>query len=253
MVTAAGRRIDAQFIAGAHGDAPVLVFLHEGLGSIAMWKRFPHALVERTGCSALLYSRYGNGFSEPLNESRNVEYMHDEAHTALGQVLDAFEVHDAILFGHSDGASIALIYAADVRVRTRALITAAPHVFVEDRSIEGIARAKLAYETGDLRTRLKRYHQDVDRTFYGWNDIWLDPRFRAWNIRDRLRRIDVPMLLLQGAGDQYGTRAQIDAIHADAKGAVDSLYLAHCGHSPHRERPGIVASCVAAFVSSVRG
>jgi len=218
-----------------------------------MWKNFPHALVRETGCGALVYSRYGNGFSELLTEDRPVTYMHDEGRIALPELLDAFGVRDAILVGHSDGASIALIYAGLNEKRVRAVIAEAPHVFVEDLSVSSIAQAKVLYETTDLRARLARYHQDVDRTFYGWNDIWLRPDFRTWNIREYVREIQVPMLLVQGAQDEYGTIAQLEAIRNDARGPVDTLYLAQCGHAPHRDRAEIVTAAVGAFVSSVTG
>lgn len=229
----------------------MLVFLHEGLGSAGMWRAFPQELVRATGCSALVYSRYGNGFSEILTEDRPVSYMHDEALMALPRVLEAFDIGDAILIGHSDGASIALIYAGEVSARVRAVVAEAPHVFVEDLSVTSIAQAKVFYETTDLRARLARYHQDVDRTFYGWNDIWLHPGFRAWNIRESVKKIETPLLLVQGANDEYGTIAQLDAIRADARSPVDTLYLANCGHAPHRDRPGIVAAAIAAFITSL--
>jgi pimeloyl-ACP methyl ester carboxylesterase len=230
----------------------VLVFLHEGLGSVGMWKNFPYDLVRATGSSALVYSRYGNGFSEILAEDRPVSYMHDEARTALPQVLDAFGIGDAILIGHSDGASIALIYAGESGARIRGVVAEAPHVFVEDISVTSIAQAKVFYETTDLRERLARYHEDVDRSFYGWNDIWLHPDFRSWNIREYVKRIELPMLLVQGADDEYGTIAQLDAIRADARGPVDALYLSNCGHAPHRDRGDMVTAAIAAFVKSVQ-
>ena len=250
-VVAAGRRIETQFVQGADKTAPVLVFLHEGLGSIGLWKRFPEEVSARTGCSAVIYSRYGNGFSEALNEPRAVEYMHEEARTALPAVLEAFDIGNAVLIGHSDGASIALIYAGEIGARVCAVVAEAPHVFVEDLSVNSIAQAKVAYESTDLPARLGRYHADVDKTFYGWNNIWLHPDFRSWNIRDAVRRIRVPMLLVQGADDEYGTFKQLKAIREDASAsAVDTLYLANCGHSPHRDRADLVTAAVAAFVKN---
>jgi pimeloyl-ACP methyl ester carboxylesterase len=217
-----------------------------------MWKNFPETVARSTGCSALVYSRYGNGFSEVLREGRAVSYMHDEARGALPQILDTFGIRDAILIGHSDGASIAFIYAGEVRDRVRALVAQAPHVFVEDLSIKTIAQARVLYETTDLRARLRRYHQDVDRTFYGWNDIWLNPDFRGWNIREHVRAIRVPVLLIQGSDDEYGSSAQLEAIRQDAAASVDTLYLANCGHAPHLARSDIVTSTIAAFVRSVQ-
>lgn len=250
-VRAAGRTVEAEFIEGARAGAPVLVFLHEGLGSIALWKEFPHALSAATGCSALLYSRYGNGFSEVLREQRAVEYMHDEARSALPAMLDAFDVRDAVLVGHSDGASIALIYAGEIGSRVRAVIAEAPHVFVEDLSVQSIAGAKELFESTDMPQRMARYHEDPARTFYGWNDIWLHGDFRAWNIRRAVKGIRVPLLLLQGANDEYGTAAQLDAIREDASAAnVDTLLLANCGHAPHRDRAALVTACAAAFIEN---
>jgi pimeloyl-ACP methyl ester carboxylesterase len=230
---------------------PVLVLLHEGLGSLGMWRRVPEQLAQLTGCGVLAYSRYGNGFAQVLVEARAVSYMHDEALEALPDVLDAFRIQNAVLVGQSDGASIALIYAGEIGSRVRGVVAEAPHAFVEDLSVQSIAQAKVAYESTDLRERLARYHEDVDRTFYGWNDIWLHPEFRSWNIEDSVRKIAVPLLLVQGAGDEYGTGAQLDAIRADAISArVDTLYLADCGHAPHRDRPDLVLPAIAAFVSA---
>lgn len=249
-VAAAGRQIEARYIPG-RSDGPVLVFLHEGLGSAALWRDVPDAIARRTQCAAIVYSRYGNGFSDVLREPRAVSYMHDEAR-ALPDVLRAFNAEDAILIGHSDGASIALIAASELRSVVRAVVAEAPHVFVEDVSVESIRRAKDLYESGGLRDRLMRHHHDVDRTFYGWNDIWLHPAFREWDIRENLAEIRAPMLLIQGAQDEYGTIAQLDAIRSGAPGSnVDSLYLSRCGHAPHRDRPEIVREAVAAFVENL--
>lgn len=216
-----------------------------------MWKRFPEELAQLSGCAVINYSRYGNGFSEVLDGPRAVSYMHDEALEALPDVLDAFDVQDAVLVGQSDGASIALIYAGEIGSRIRGVVAEAPHAFVEDVSVQSIAQAKVAYESADLKARLNRYHADVERTFYGWNDIWLHPEFRSWNIQDSVRKIRVPLLLIQGIDDEYGTFAQIDAIREDARGAqVDTLYLAKCGHAPHRDRPDAVLPAIAAFAKN---
>ena len=250
-VLAAGRKIEAMWSAPRGVGLPTLVFLHEGLGSGPAWRDFPAQLGLRTGCGVLLYSRYGNGFSEPLHEPRTVAYMHDEALVALPAVLAAFDVVETIFIGHSDGASIATIYACD-RAGVRGLVLEAPHVFVEDLSIRSIGRAREAFATGDLRERLARYHVDVDRTFYGWNDIWLDPAFRSWNIEAFAAGVRCPMLLVQGEDDEYGTSAQLDAIRLRAvEAAVDELLLARCGHAPHRDRPGAVMAAIAAFVETI--
>lgn len=220
-----------------------------------MWKRAPADLARLTGCSVLTYSRYGNGFSQTLDGKRAVSYMHDEALEALPDVLDAFDVSRAVLVGQSDGASIALIYAGEIGSRVAGVVAEAPHVFVEDISVRSIAQAKAAFEATGLRERLAPYHEDVDKTFYGWNDIWLSPAFRAWNIEESVRKIRVPLLLIQGADDEYGTAAQLDAIRNDVLHApVDTLYLARCGHAPHRDRPDAVFPAIAAFVAaSVEG
>lgn len=217
-----------------------------------MWKQVPEQLAQLTGCGVLAYSRYGNGFSDVLQEPRAVSYMHDEALEALPDVLDAFDVERAVLVGQSDGASIALIYAGEIGARVCGIVAEAPHAFVEDLSVQSIAQAKVAFETTDLPRRLGRYHADVHRTFYGWNDIWLHPEFRSWNIRDCVRKIRVPILAIQGVDDEYGTMAQIDAIAQDTRHArVDTLALAKCGHAPHRDRPDLTLPAIAAFVKSV--
>lgn len=216
-----------------------------------MWKDVPEDLARMTGASVLVYSRYGNGFSQILEEPRAVSYMHDEALEALPDVLSAFDVRDVVLVGQSDGASIALIYAGEIGTHVRGVVAEAPHVFVEEISVRSIAQAKIAFESTKLREALSRYHADVDKTFYGWNDIWLNPAFRSWNIRDSVRKIRVPLLLVQGIDDEYGTMAQLDAIAADASHArVDTLHLAKCGHAPHRDRPDAVLPAIAAFLSS---
>lgn len=228
------------------------MLLHEGLGSAALWKRVPEQLAQLSGCSVIAYSRYGNGFSEVLEASRAVSYMHDEALEALPDVLDAFQVSDAVLVGQSDGASIALIYAGEVGARVRGVVAEAPHVFVEELSVRSIAQAKAAYESTDLRARLARHHRDGDRTFWGWNDIWLHPAFRSWNIAESVSKIRVPVLLVQGVEDEYGTFAQLHAIESGAAQArVDTLCLARCGHAPHRDRPDLVLPAIAAFVASL--
>jgi pimeloyl-ACP methyl ester carboxylesterase len=250
-IIAARRRLEARYIEGSR-DLPVIVFLHEGLGCAALWKDVPDELARLTGCPAIVYSRYGNGFSQVLEEPRAVSYMHDEALESLADVLDSFGVQECVLVGQSDGASIALLYAGEIGSRVCSVVAEAPHVFVEDISVRSIAQAKAAFESSDLRERLARYHADVDRTFYGWNDIWLHPEFRSWNIQDSVRKIRVPLLLVQGMDDEYGTAAQLDAIVADAHHArADVLHLAQCGHAPHRDRPQIVLPAIAAFVKSV--
>lgn len=228
---------------------PVLVFMHEGLGSLALWRDFPAALAERTGCGALVYSRYGNGFSTPLSQARTPRYMHDEALVMLPALLEELKIDDFVLIGQSDGASIALLYAAEYPSGVRALVLEAPHLFVEDLSVRSIAAIKRDYESGGLRERMRRYHADVDATFYGWNDIWLSCEFRDWNIEGLAERVRAPVLAIQGLDDEYGTPAQIESIVRHAAAPVDRLLLTECGHAPHRDRRALVESATSAWLA----
>ncbi len=187
-----GRRLETLWLEPRDATAPTIVMLHEGLGSIALWRDFPHALAARTGCGVLVYSRYGHGESDKQAEKRPVSFMHHEGEVVLPELLDKLGIAHPILLGHSDGGSIALIFAGKYPERVRALILEAPHVFVEDLSIKSIAAAKVAYETTNLRARLGCYHAHVDATFWAWNDIWLDPRFRAVEHRVVSRRHSLP-------------------------------------------------------------
>ena len=212
-VTVQGRSLEVQRIAGLSPQAPELVFLHEGLGSISHWKDFPACVAASTGCPVTVYSRYGSGNSDRLTEPRLVTYMHDEGLRSLPDLLAQLHIENPILVGHSDGASIALIFAgAGTRAhdRVRGLVLLAPHVFVEDLSVASIAAAKATFETTDLCEKLGRHHRDPARTFWGWNNIWLHPDFR--NIEEYLPRIRCPILAIQGLDDQYGTMAQVQAI-----------------------------------------
>ena len=233
---------------GQDGNGPVIVLLHEGLGSVAMWKEFPDRLAEATGARVFVYSRQGYGQSDPIAAPREPDYMHHEAEVVLPAVLAAAGIERPILFGHSDGGSIALIHAA--RRPVIGLVLEAPHVFVEALTVDSIAQAKAVFEATDLGVKLGRYHRDAAGAFWGWNDIWLDPRFLAWNIKDRLTAIACPILLLQGVDDEYGTRAQLDAIAAQTSGA-EIVLLDRCGHSPHRDQQGEVLNRTAAFVQTV--
>ncbi|MBI2680993.1 MAG: alpha/beta hydrolase [Candidatus Solibacter usitatus] len=225
--------------------------LHEGLGSIALWKDFPEHLAQRTGSSVFVYSRYGHGRSDRLAEKRMVNYLHHEAEIVLPALLAEAGIRRPILFGHSDGASIALIYAGKHPDSPRALILEAPHVFVEDVSLKSIAAARIAYQTTDLANRLGRYHEHVDPMFWGWNDIWLDPGFRGWNIESYLDSVRCPVLVIQGKDDEYGTAAQIEAIQARIP-AAEVLLLPRCGHSPHREQERATLDRVAEFVGGIQ-
>ncbi|HWL89395.1 MAG TPA: alpha/beta hydrolase [Polyangiaceae bacterium] len=252
-IVAGGHRLELARRSVGGDEAPVLVFLHEGVGSISIWRDFPDVLAERTGCDALVYSRWGYGHSDPVTLPRPLTYMHDEAET-LSEVLDACDVRRAILVGHSDGASIALLHAGSERAgpRIAGVILEAPHVFCEDLSVRSIAAARKAYEEGDLRERLRKHHGDnVDGAFWGWNRAWLDPDFRAWNIEGVLPNIEVPVLAIQGADDQYGTLAQLDAIERRVKGPVTRVVLPDCGHAPHRDQREATLEAMTRFVLSI--
>ena len=229
--------------------APTLVFLHEGLGSARMWRDFPQRLAAATGCGALVYSRAGYGSSDPAPLPWPIRYMHDEA-VVLERVLEAAYVRDAILVGHSDGGSIAIIYAGSApRPSLRGMILEAPHVFAEPGGLASIANMRTLYETTDLRERLARYHgANIDNAFRGWNGVWLHPDFVRWNIEEFLPSIDVPLLLVQGEDDEYGTWKQIESIERQVPGPVETLRVPLCGHSPHRDQPEIVLEAMTRFV-----
>jgi len=246
-----GRSLEYRRI-GAAADGPTLVFLHEGLGSIGQWRDFPARIVEATGLPAVVYARYGHGRSDVLQQPHGVDFMHREALGSLPELLRVLGIERPILIGHSDGASIALIYAGSGH-RLRGLVAMAPHVFVEDLSIEGIAAAKQAFETADLPQKLARHHRDPSKTFYGWNDVWLSPEFRNWNIERFLPAIQCPLLAIQGHEDAYGSMAQVDAIARQAGGPVEVLKLERCGHSPHKDQPEIVAAAIIGFVKRCCG
>lgn len=248
FLTAAGRSLEYEWIEGAE---PTLVFLHEGLGSIRQWRDFPARVAQATGRRVLLYNRYGYGRSEVLAEQRvGVRFMHDEALTSLPQVLATLGVETPVLVGHSDGASVALIYAGAGHP-ARALALMAPHVFVEDLCVRSIEQARLTFETGDLSERLGRYHRDPAKTFHLWNDVWLDPEFLHWNIEEYLPRVRVPLLAIQGENDEYGTMAQVEAIQRQVEAPCELLKLPRCGHSPHRDQPEAVLAALTRFIQSL--
>ncbi|MFO1350314.1 MAG: alpha/beta hydrolase [Gammaproteobacteria bacterium] len=248
FLTIQQRRLEYQLIPAPAAGAPVIVFLHEGLGSVALWKDFPGQLARAAGCGALVYSRYGYGGSDPLEAPRQPDFMHEEGLRVLPALLESLGVIRPILFGHSDGGSIALIHAGGAGRPVAGVIALAPHVMVEDLSIASIRAARQAYATTDLRARLGRYHADPDSAFRGWNDIWLDPAFRAWNIEEFLPRIACPVLAIQGVDDEYGTLEQIERI-ARLAPAVELLTLAQCGHSPHRDQPQAVIEAACRFIA----
>ncbi|HEY1927930.1 MAG TPA: alpha/beta hydrolase [Caulobacteraceae bacterium] len=229
---------------------PPVVMLHEGLGSVSTWRDFPDVLAERLVAPVLAYSRRGHGQSDFCPGAREPSYMHHEGEVVLPQLLRALGVERPLLFGHSDGASIALIDASAYPDTVRGLILEAPHVFVEDLTVKSIAAIGAAYASGDLGRRLARHHRDPDHTFWGWNHIWLDPRFRDWNLEARLDRIEAPILLIQGEDDEYGTKAQLEAIVARTS-RTDVLLLEACGHAPHRDRREAVLDSSVQFVAEL--
>ena len=246
FVTINGRRIEYRAILGEAGSCPTVVFLHEGLGSVGLWRDFPDKLARRLGAPALVYSRFGYGQSDGLLAKRDPNFMHDEALQILPQLLDQLEIERPMLVGHSDGASIALIHAAAGRP-VAGLVCMAPHVFVEPVCVESIAKIRDTYFKSDLKQRLAKYHERVDDAFLGWADIWLEPAFRAWSIEDLIGDIAKPMLLVQGRDDEYGTLAQIDRIEALARAPTSRLVLDRCGHSPHRDQEAAALDAIVEF------
>jgi pimeloyl-ACP methyl ester carboxylesterase len=243
MLTVRGKKIEAEQI-GQRGG-PTLVLLHEGLGSVGLWRDFPRKLADATGLPAFVYSRAGYGKSDAAVMPRTVGYMHEEAEL-LPEILAAAGIDDPVLVGHSDGASIAIIHAGSGG-KARALVLEAPHVFTEETGLRSIANAREAYERGDLRQRLAKHHRDVDAAFWGWNRPWLDPEFRKWNLEEFLPRIVAPILVVQGEEDEYGTQKQVDAVQRGAPNA-EVLLLPRCGHSPHKDQPEATLRAIADFV-----
>jgi pimeloyl-ACP methyl ester carboxylesterase len=230
-------------------DNPALVLLHEGVGSVGLWRDFPDRLATATERRTLAFSRYGHGNSDPPPKPRTPEFMHEEALEVLPTLLNALQIEAPILIGHSDGASIALIHAAHHPVT--AVVAIAPHVFVEDMCITEIRHARGAYETTDLRERMARHHRDPDAAFYGWNDVWLDPEFKTWELRALLPQIKAPILLIQGTRDQYGTMAQLDSIQQAVAGPTHRLHL-DCQHSPPTEKPQETIEAIRKFLTAPR-
>jgi pimeloyl-ACP methyl ester carboxylesterase len=253
FVVAGGHRLEYAWHGPLPEEAPTLVFLHEGLGCVGMWRDFPREVAAAAGCGALVFSRWGYGKSDPVTPPRPLRYMHDEGLVTLPEVLAATRVRDAILVGHSDGASIAIVHAGSgAAERVRALVLEAPHVFCEEISVRSIAAAKEAFTHGDLRARLARHHGgNVDGAFWGWNGVWLDPGFRAWNIEEYVPHVRVPSLVVQGEDDEYGTLAQVDAIERGAGASVERLVLPACGHAPHRDQPEKTRDAIVNFVRRV--
>lgn len=245
-----GHWLEAARIEARHSELPTIVMLHEGLGSVAHWKDFPLQLAGKTGAGVFLYSRYGHGASDSLQEPRSVSYMQHEAQVVLPEILRKAGIERPLLLGHSDGASIAIIYAGTFPDAPEGLILEAPHVFVEDITVSSIAQARALYQETDLPQRLGRYHAHVDALFWGWNNIWLDPSFRDWNIESFLDSIRCPILVLQGAQDEYGTARQIEAIQRRIP-STSAMILEGCKHAPHRDRCEATLAAISQFLRTV--
>jgi pimeloyl-ACP methyl ester carboxylesterase len=244
--------LEYRMIGPAPEDAPTIVMLHEGLGSAALWGDFPDKLQAATGAGVFVYSRSGYGASTPVRLPRPLDYMHIEALDVLPKLLDQIGFRRGLLLGHSDGASIAAIYVGahqDHRVQGVAMI--APHFIVEDVSVTSIAEIKTAYETTGLKAKLARWHKDVDNAFYGWNGAWLDPRFRDWDISEYLAYIRVPVAILQGVDDEYGTMRQVEIAQEECYCPVDVTVVPGAGHQPHREAPGATLDAISDFANAV--
>jgi pimeloyl-ACP methyl ester carboxylesterase len=251
VLDAAGARVEYEWIGPAPEAAPTVVFLHEGLGSCAAWRDFPARVAAATGTSAFVYSRAGYGGSDPRPGAWTPAFMHDEARR-LPVLLESAGVRAPILFGHSDGASIALLHAAERPSEVRALVLEAPHVFVEDQSVASIRALKdRSVTTGFLARWRRTQGSHADATFAAWTDVWLGAPFREWTIQDRLHAVRCPVLLVQGEDDEYGTLAQVDAVRAGVVGPVETLVLRKCGHAPHREQPQQTLEAVQRFVATL--
>jgi len=245
-------KLEYRMIGPRPDAAPTIVMLHEGLGCVGMWNNFPDKVAAATGCGVFVYSRAGYGQSSPVTLPRQMSYMHDEANKTLPRVLDAIGFKRGLLLGHSDGASISAIYAGSHQDhRVAGIILMAPHFIVEEISVKSIAEAREAYNNGDLRDRLARYHANVDVAFRGWNDVWLENDFRQWDISEELAYIRVPILIVQGEDDQYGTVKQIEIAQEECYCPVDVALLPGVRHSPHREGAEVTLKSVAEFADRI--
>jgi len=247
FVSIDGARLEYAWHGPPPADAPTLVFLHEGLGSISQWRNVPAELCSRVGCGALVYSRWGHGKSDALTAPHGIRFMHDEATAVLPRLLEVFGIRRPILVGHSDGASIALIHAGSGG-DPFAMILEAPHVFVEDVTVTRIAELRDLYRTTDLRTKLGRHHSNVDTLFQYWTDVWLRPEFRGWNIEAYLPEVRCPTLVIQGKQDEYGTHRQVDTLMSALGDRCESIMLDQCGHTPHIDQRAAVAEIMARFI-----
>lgn len=249
-----GVRLECRWAGVRREGAPVLVFLHEGLGSVSLWRDFPDQVAAAAGLPAFVYSRQGYGGSAPVVLPRPLDYLEREGRDVLPRVLDAAGISSAILVGHSDGATIALVHAAlDRSGRIKAVVALAPHTFVEDMCVAAIAQVRKTYAEG-LRARLQRHHgANVDCAFHGWNDTWLHPGFKAMELRPLLRGITVPSLVIQGEDDEYATAAQVEVVERSVGGPVRALMLSACGHSPQRDQPAAVTAAILDLVRQLSG
>jgi pimeloyl-ACP methyl ester carboxylesterase len=244
--------LEYRMIGPQPADAPTIVMLHEGLGSAGLWGDFPEKLQAATGAGVFLYSRAGYGASTPAKLPRPLDYMHVEAREVQPKLLDQIGFRRGVLVGHSDGASIAAIYAGSHQDhRVEGLVLIAPHFIVEEVSVASIAAIKTAFETTSLKEKLARWHKDVDNAFYGWNAAWLDPKFRDWDISEFLAYIRVPIAILQGVDDMYGTMRQIEIAQEECYCPVDVTVIPGAGHQPHREAPGATLNAISEFANAV--
>ena len=247
-----GKKLETIWLGPPPDQAPTLVFLHEGLGSAQHWRSFPEKLVQATGCGALVYSRLGYGLSDPCELPRPATYLHHEAQDVLPPLLEAFKIQDCILIGHSDGGSIALIYGGeDTAVNLLGIITEAAHVFNEEVCISAIKESKQAYLHTDMREKLLKYHQHVDIAYWGWHDVWISDEFAQFNIEEYLPHIQVPMLIIQGEDDPFGTLKQVEAIQAQTICSVETLILPDCEHTPHKQQKEATLLAMTNFVQKL--
>lgn len=249
-IEAGGARLEARCWGPPPQSARTIVLLHEGLGSVSLWRDFPQKLAAATGYGVFAYSRRGYGRSDPAELPRPVDYMTREAVDVLPEVLDAIGFRKGVLLGHSDGGTIAAIHAGTIQDhRVRGIVLVAPHFFTETEGLASIAEAKKAYEAGELKAKLAKHHADPDNAFRGWNDAWLDPAFHDWNVEEVIAYIRVPVLAIQGTQDRYGTRAQIAALEDQLYSPIDVEMIEGCGHSPHAEKPEVTLGLVADYLA----
>jgi pimeloyl-ACP methyl ester carboxylesterase len=251
-LTLQGLRLEYHDLPATVEGRPTLLLLHEGLGCVAMWRQFPAKLAAATGCRLIVWSRAGYGGSEPYPEPRTPRYMHREAEEALPALLAALGIERPLLIGHSDGGSIALLFAATFPGVPLGIAVMAPHEFIEEETLVGIRSAQNTWHTTDWPKKLARYHADAPRVFSDWADTWLSPAYRDWSIVDRLSDIRCPMLAIQGQDDEYATLRQIEVIAEQVPG-TRLLKLPHCGHSPHRDQESPVLAALSDFVLGFKG